>query len=91
MGAAMKTANIATGGAAMAGKVIMGTAAGTMGSASAIQAAFQKVSASMGSGGDMPSMGFIGGSGGDGSSDVAGFSDEAGQCRFFILRSTMPC
>lgn len=61
MGAAMTAASMATGGAAMAGKAMMGAAAGTMGGASAIQAAFQKASASMSSGGDMPSMGSVGG------------------------------
>ncbi|KAG0918992.1 hypothetical protein G6F31_021279 [Rhizopus arrhizus] len=69
---------MATGGAAMAGKAIMGAATGTMGGASAIQAAFQKASASMSSGGDMPSMGSIGGSGGDGGSDGGGSGGEAG-------------
>lgn len=78
MGAAMTAASMATGGAAMAGKAIMGAATGTMGGASAIQAAFQKASASMSSGGDMPSMGSIGGSGGDGGSDGGGSGGEAG-------------
>ncbi len=77
-GAAMTAASMATGGAAMAGKAIMGAATGTMGGASAIQAAFQKASASMSSGGDMPSMGSIGGSGGDGGSDGGGSGGEAG-------------
>jgi type IV secretion system protein VirB6/type IV secretion system protein TrbL len=53
MGAGMAAAGMATGGAALAAKASMGS----MGGASAIQAAFQKASASMGAGGDMPSMG----------------------------------
>lgn len=52
----MTTANMATGGAAMAGKAIMGATAETMGGASAIQAAFQKASAGISNGSDMPSM-----------------------------------
>lgn len=69
MGAAMAAAGMATGGAAMAGKAMIGGAAGATGGASAIQTAFQKASASMSSGGDMPSMGSIIGAnsgGGDG-------------------------
>lgn len=54
IGAGMAAAGMATGGAALAGKAAMGAVAGAAGGASAIQAAFQKASASMGeSGGDM--------------------------------------
>lgn len=73
MGAAMTAASMATGGAAMAGKAMMGAAAGAAGGASAIQAAFQKAAVSMASGGDMPSMGSVGGGySGGGSSGEAG-------------------
>ncbi|MFT0212491.1 P-type conjugative transfer protein TrbL [Pseudomonas sp. F1_0610] len=86
IGAAMTAASMATGGAAMAGKAVMGAATGAVGGASAIQAAFQKASASMGAGGDMPSMGSIVNSGGSGGGEAgtagsspfaqaAGFSD----------------
>ncbi|SFU56234.1 type IV secretion system protein VirB6/type IV secretion system protein TrbL [Nitrosomonas eutropha] len=76
MGAAMTAASMATGGAAMAGKAMMGAATGAVGGASAIQAAFQKASASMGAGGNMPSMGSIvnGGSSGGGEAGTAGSS-----------------
>lgn len=78
-GAAMAAAGMATGGAAMAGKAMINGAAGATGGASAVQAAFQKASASMSTGGDMPSMGSImggkssGGSGG-GAAGTAGSS-----------------
>ncbi len=72
MGAAMAAAGMATGGAAMAGKAMISGAAGATGGASAIQAAFQKASASMSTGGDMPSMGSVmGGNSGAGSSGGA--------------------
>jgi type IV secretion system protein VirB6/type IV secretion system protein TrbL len=76
MGAGMAAAGMATGGAALAAKATMGTAVGATGGASAIQAAFQKASASMGAGGDMPSMGSIvnGGSSGGGEAGTAGSS-----------------
>lgn len=76
MGAAMTAAGMATGGAAMAGKALMGAAAGATGGASAIQAAFQKASASMSSGGDMPSMESIGG--GSGSALASAMGDSGG-------------
>jgi len=66
MGAGVAAASMATGGAALAAKATIGAAAGATGGASAIQAAFQKASASMGAGGDMPSMGSIANSGGSG-------------------------
>ncbi|MCO1994727.1 P-type conjugative transfer protein TrbL [Pseudomonas aeruginosa] len=65
-GAAMAAAGMATGGAAMAGKAMISGAAGATGGASAVQAAFQKASASMSTGGDMPSMGSIMGGKSDG-------------------------
>ncbi len=46
VGAAVTAASMATGGAALAGKAVMGAAAGAAGGASALQAAFQKASAS---------------------------------------------
>lgn len=67
-GAAMAAAGMATGGAAMAGKAMISGAAGATGGASAVQAAFQKASASMSTGGDMPSMGSIMGGKSDGGS-----------------------
>ncbi|CAM5202445.1 hypothetical protein CDEN61S_00031 [Castellaniella denitrificans] len=77
MGAAMAAAGMATGGAAMAGKAILSGAVGATGGASAIQAAFQKASASMSTGGDMPSMGSVmgGNSGGGGGGGAAGTAD----------------
>lgn len=79
MGAAMAAAGVATGGAAMAGKAMISGAAGATGGASAIQAAFQKASANMSTGGDMPSMGSImggnsGGGSGGGAAGTAGSS-----------------
>lgn len=82
-GAAMAAAGMATGGAAMAGKAMLSGAAGATGGASAIQAAFQKASASMSTGGDMPSMGSVmggnsgGGGGGGGAAGTAGGSSFA--------------
>lgn len=86
MGAAMAAAGMATGGAAMAGKAMISGAAGATGGASAVQAAFQKASASMSTGGDMPSMGSImggksdGGSGGGAAGTAGGspFAQAAG-------------
>ncbi len=73
LGAAMAAAGMATGGAAMAGKAMLSGAAGATGGASAIQAAFQKASASMSIGGDMPSMGSVmGGNSGGGGGGAAG-------------------
>ncbi|WP_416347165.1 P-type conjugative transfer protein TrbL [Castellaniella sp.] len=85
-GAAMAAAGMATGGVAMAGKAMLSGAAGATGGASAIQAAFQKASASMSTGGDMPSMGSImggksdGGSGGGAAGTAGGspFAQAAG-------------
>ncbi|NMY07234.1 P-type conjugative transfer protein TrbL [Pseudomonas veronii] len=85
-GAAMAAAGMATGGAAMAGKAMISGAAGATGGASAVQAAFQKASASMSTGGDMPSMGSImggksdGGSGGGAAGTAGGspFAQAAG-------------
>lgn len=74
MGAAMAAAGMATGGAAMAGKAMISGAAGATGGASAVQAAFQKASASMSTGGDMPSMGSIMGGSGGGAAGTAGGS-----------------
>ena len=79
MGVAMAAAGMATGGAAMAGKAMISGAAGATGGVSAIQAAFQKASASMSTGGDMPSMGSVMGSNsgdgrGGGASGTAGSS-----------------
>ncbi|QKQ47074.1 P-type conjugative transfer protein TrbL [Achromobacter denitrificans] len=74
MGAGMAAAGMATGGAAPAAKATMGAATGVMGGASAIQAAFQKASASMSGAGDMPSMGSVMG----GNSGSGGRSGEAG-------------
>ncbi|OSZ33484.1 P-type conjugative transfer protein TrbL [Alcaligenes faecalis] len=74
MGAGMAAAGMATGGAALAAKATMGAATGVMGGASAIQAAFQKASASMSGAGDMPSMGSVMG----GNSGSGGRSGEAG-------------
>ncbi|WGQ36973.1 P-type conjugative transfer protein TrbL [Alcaligenes faecalis] len=74
MGAGMAAAGMATGGAALAAKATMGAATGGMGGASAIQAAFQKASASMSGAGDMPSMGAVMG----GNSGSGGRSGEAG-------------
>src|SRR5690554_5365016 len=70
MGAAMTAASMATGGAALAGKAVMGAAAGAAGGASALQAAFQKASASMETGGDMSSMGSVVSSGGNGGGEA---------------------
>lgn len=70
VGAGMAAAGMATGGAALAAKATMGAASGAMGGASAIQAAFQKASASMGAGGDMPSMGSVVSSGGNGGGEA---------------------
>ncbi|MBI0995445.1 P-type conjugative transfer protein TrbL [Escherichia coli] len=76
MGAGMAAAGMATGGAALAAKATMGAAAGATGGASAIQAAFQKASAAMEAGGDMPNMGSIvnGSSSGGGEAGTAGSS-----------------
>uniref|UniRef100_UPI003CFE6AC9 P-type conjugative transfer protein TrbL n=1 Tax=Alcaligenes faecalis TaxID=511 RepID=UPI003CFE6AC9 len=87
MGAAMTAAKLATGGAAMAGKAVMGAAAGAAGGASALQAAFQKASAaaSEGGGGDMLAQAMGGGDdgGGVGTGDTpfaqaAGFDSGSG-------------
>lgn len=85
MGAGMAAAGMATGGAALAAKATMGATAGATGGAFAIQAAFQKASASMGAGGDMPSMGSVVSNGNSGSgagtagsspfAQAAGFSE----------------
>ncbi len=48
----------------------MGAAAGAAGGASALQAAFQKASASMETGGDMSSMGSVVSSGGNGGGEA---------------------
>ncbi|WP_394065486.1 P-type conjugative transfer protein TrbL [Alcaligenes sp. WGS1538] len=81
MGAAMAAAGMATGGAAMAGKAIISGAAGATGGASAIQAAFQKASASMSTGGDMPSMGSVMG-GNSGAGSRGGAAGTAGSSPF---------
>ena len=78
MGAAMAAAGMATGGVAMAGKAMLSGAAGATGGASAIQAAFQKASASMSTGGDMPSMGSVMG----GNSSRSGEAGAAGSTPF---------
>ncbi|MCD0502135.1 P-type conjugative transfer protein TrbL [Bordetella petrii] len=82
VGAAMTAASMATGGAAMAGKAVMGAAAGAVGGTSAIQAAFQKASASMSGGGDSGDSamgGSGGGSGGEaGTAGSSPFSQAAG-------------
>ena len=70
VGAAVTAASMATGGAALAGKAVMGAAAGAAGGASALQAAFQKASASMETGGDMSSMGSVVSSGGNGGGEA---------------------
>lgn len=81
VGAAVTAASMATGGAALAGKAVMGAVAGAAGGTSALQAAFQKASASMSESGDMPSMGSIVG-GDSGSSDDGGAADTAGSSPF---------
>ncbi|WHQ45730.1 P-type conjugative transfer protein TrbL [Alcaligenes faecalis] len=80
VGAAVTAASMATGGAALAGKAVMGAAAGAAGGASALQAAFQKASASMETGGDMSSMRSVvnGGSGDEAGTGDTPFAQAAG-------------
>lgn len=80
MGAAMTAAKLATGGAAMAGKAVMGAAAGAAGGASALQAAFQKASAaaSEGGGGDMLAQAMGGDDGGGAGTGDTPFAQAGG-------------
>lgn len=78
VGAAMTAAGMATGGAALAAKAAIGATAGAMGGASAIQAAFQKASASMT---DIPRMDAVDTGAGDAGSSETGsspFAEAAG-------------